>query len=387
MSRRSFVRSLLYLASAVVVCLVTYLLITIPGAWFPGVSERGFGVSELTVSRGSGGVSERELVVGADATGLALVSVVTSFRASEYPAVHWLAADIPEGASVRLLWRTDYAPEKLNSVAIAVEAGRTLPAVLARNPAWLGRVTGLALAIQAKAPQPARISGVVAKPMGAVELLRDRTREWFSFEGWTGASINTITGGADVQDLPLPLLLACAVVLATVIAALVQHWRPGALGMGVPVLAGAMFLVAWFVLDARWTANLARQEAVTAHQYAGKDTAARHLAAEDGALFAFVERARARLPQQPARVFIAADADYFRGRAAYHLYPHSVYSEPRANTLPPARVMKPGDWLLVFQRRGIQYDPARQLLRWEGDQTRSAELKYVEPGGALFLIR
>ena len=50
--------------------------------------------------------------------------------------------------------------------------------------------------------------------MGAIELLRDRVGEWLAFERWNGASINTITGGADVQDLPLPALLATVVLLS-----------------------------------------------------------------------------------------------------------------------------------------------------------------------------
>jgi hypothetical protein len=86
-------------------------------------------------------------------------------------------------------------------------------------------------------------------------------------------------------------------------------------------------------------------------------------------------------------VFVVADAHYFRGRAAYHLYPHSVFFDPRSNELQPASRMRPGDWLLVYQRRGIQYDAAHQLLKWNGDQTITAELKLVEPGAGLFLIR
>ena len=39
-----------------------------------------------------------------------------------------------------------------------------------------------------------RIRGVIVKPMGTVEVLRDRAGEWLAFEGWTGTSINTITG-------------------------------------------------------------------------------------------------------------------------------------------------------------------------------------------------
>src|ERR1700680_125157 len=122
---------------------------------------------------------------------------------------------MPEKGIVRMLWRTDQAPDKVNAIDVPVESGRPLPVLLADDPAWIGRVTGLALAIQGPLAQPLRIRGVIAKPMGALEMLGDRAREWFAFEGWVGTSINTITGGADFQDLPLPVLIALTVALAS----------------------------------------------------------------------------------------------------------------------------------------------------------------------------
>jgi len=369
-------------------CIVAYLAIAVPGAWFPSAKERGYAPAALTLARGTGRLVNNELhVTAADPSGFTLVSVVTDFRSSDYAAIAWLAADVPGDATVQLLWRTDYAPEKLNRAPIAVEAGRTLPTVLLNDPAWIGRITGIALAIQGSIAQPVRIGGVLAKPMGAVGVMQDRAREWFQFERWNGASINTVTGGADVQDLPLPVLIASAIALAALIAYGLERWRPGALGLHVPLAIGIMFVIGWLALDARWTANLVRQERETARLYAGKDWRARHLVADDAPVFAFIERARRVLPSTPARVFVAADAHYFRGRAAYHLYPHSVFFDPRSNQLPSASVFKSGDWLIVFEQRGIQYDPARQMLRWEGNQTRAAELKYAEPGGAVFLMR
>jgi hypothetical protein len=148
-----------------------------------------------------------------------------------------------------------------------------------------------------------------------------------------------------------------------------------------------LLVTAWLVSDARWTWNLARQVDATATRYAGKGTRAKHLAALDGQLFAFVEQVRSILPAAPARVFVVADEPYLRNRAAYHLYPHNVYAEPRANAMPQAGWLRPGDWLLVYQRHGVQYDAAAGKLRWDGTQSASAEMKLLEPGAALFLIR
>ena len=46
-----------------------------------------------------------------------------------------------------------------------------------------------------------------------------------------------------------------------------------------------------------------------------------------------------------------------------------------------------GDWLVVFQRRGVQYDAARHSLRWDGGATVSVDLKLLDHGGALFIVK
>ena len=255
---------------------------------------------------------------------------------------------------------------------------------MAKNPDWVGRVTGIALAVRGPLAEPVRVSGVVAKPGGAVGQFADRLREWLAFEGWSGTSINTITGGADVQELPLPTLLVVALLVAAV-AWFAFAWRGGRLA-ALPAVLAVLFVAAWVVLDAQWTWNLARQVGVTRAQYGGKDWRERHAAAEDGPLFQFVERARGKLPAAPARVFVVADAAYFRGRAAYYLYPHNVHFDPFRNTVPAAGWLRPGDYVVVYQRRGIAYNADEKKLRLEGGETVSAEAVLVEPGAALFRI-
>src|SRR6185369_9275194 len=104
---------------------------------------------------------------------------------------------------------------------------------------------------------------------------------------------------------------------------------------------------------------------LTLAQYGGKSTRDKHAAAEDGALYAFVEKARAVLPATPARIFVAADSPYFRGRAAYHLYPHNVWFEQNQGLLPRPEWLRTGDWFFVYQRHGIQYNPEKKSLRWD----------------------
>jgi hypothetical protein len=183
------------------------------------------------------------------------------------------------------------------------------------------------------------------------------------------------------------VLIALTVALAGTSVVLIERRRPGTFGASTPMVLGALFLIAWLILDARWTANLVRQERYTAQKYAGKSTRDKHLASDDAQLFVFVERALQILPSKPVRIYVAADANYFRGRAAYHLYPHSVFFDPLSNELNWAGGLRPGDWLLVYQQREIQYDLSRQMLRWPTGQTTSAELKLIGPDGVLFRMR
>jgi hypothetical protein len=382
-------RSVAFFAAALLCCVLGYLAISIPGSWFPSASPRAWNARDLTLARGAGSLVGDDLVIAAlDASGNALVTLTSDMRSSEFAAISWTVTDVPEGADAKLFWRSDVRPDKLNSAPVAIDGGHALPAIVAGNPDWIGRVTGLALAIHGTAlTQPIHVRGVSAKPMGARELIGDRAGEWLAFEGWNGASINTLTGGADIQDLPLPMLLAAALLLSGAASFAWRRFRPASGTAPLAAILLGTFVLAWFVLDARWTWNLARQVRLTASTYAGKDVRDKHLAMEDGPLYAFIEKARAVMPPAPARVFVVADLAYFRNRAAYHLYPNNVFAEPASNAMPPAARLRPGDWLLLYQHRGVQFDRTLGKLRWDSNQEVAAELKLVEPGSALFLIR
>src|SRR3989442_8162137 len=206
--------------------------------------------------------------------------------------MRWTGTDYPGGAEVGVLGRNAVAPSRINTAPVAIESGRPLPLLLAGNPAWIGHAKGIALLVSTRLDKPLHLRGAVAKPMGALAILVDRAREWYAFEAWTGESIEKVVGGADVQDLPLPALAALA---ASLTIAIWLGWTrlrrvsPAALP-GVIVVA---FLAAWLVLDARYVFNLARQTADTAARYKGLDWREKHLAAEDGELFEFMEKAPA----------------------------------------------------------------------------------------------
>jgi hypothetical protein len=54
--------------------------------------------------------------------------------------------------------------------------------------------------------------------------------------------------------------------------------------------------------------------------------------------------------------------------------------------MPPAGSIRADDYLVVYQRKGVQYDSAQQLLRWDGGPPIHAQLLLTDVGAALFKI-
>ena len=384
---RSLLVACALLAISLALCMFAYLAFAVLGPWFTSVRAVHWTPDAMVVSHGSGQQRPEGLtLIAPDGGGATAVSLTTSLRSSQYPVIAWQSRGVPNDIEVALLWRNDYEPARVFTQRLAVEAGRIQPISLAGNRNWNGTITGIALGLKGAYQQPILVLGATAKTTSAGEVLADRVREWFTFEAWNGSSINTIIGGADVQALPMPFVFAVIVGLAALMYVGLARWRPGWVGRATAVVIGGMFVAAWFLVDTRLQWNLYRQASVTARQYAGLSWAERHLAAEDRMVFAFIEKVRAKLPPPPTRVFMVGDEPYFRNRGAYHLYPYNVFFEPYANTMPPPSAFRSGDYLVVFQRQGLQYDAAQRSLRWDASPPVAAELVFAEGAAAMFKI-
>ena len=376
-----------FVASAVV-CLLGYLAFAAPGPWLDSPPTLQWTARELTVPRGTAQLARQGLVVSApDALRTAVIALNTSFRARDYPAVVWDVGGLPENMEVTLLWYSDINASRVFKRTLAIEAGHPISATLAGDPGWLGRIGGLALVLQGDFAQPIVVRGAAAEPMSALQVTGDRLREWLAFAPWTGASINGLEAQSDGHDLPFTVILAAVAGLAALLYAGLWRWRRGPLAPAAAAGFAVIFIAAWILADARWQWNLMRQADLTRTLYGGKSWEERHRAGEDGALFAFIDRVRNKLPPPPARVFVTADLAYFRARAAYHLYPYNVYYDPSSAAIPPPGTMRSGDYLLVYQRLGVQYDAAKQRLRWDGQPPIAAQLLITDAGAALFEIR
>ena len=383
---------LLFVAS-LLIGMLAYLAWTLPGAWFSRASAITWSASDIKVARGALlGVENGQVHFAPGANGLAVLAVNDRFPARSYPVLSWAVSDLPDGTAAKLLWRTDYAPTTQSQMDVVVENGRLLPTTVAHESGWVGNVLGLALVLQlpaqVSAPPPLAVENFRAHPMDALEALGLRIKEWSSSTGWRGTSFFQLN---DPGAFPLSLLVLAALALLFLGAATLFLWRrwsdrlldfPRTLPRHWLYAGMALFCMGWLALDLRWTAQLTQQAAQTWQTYGGKDWTQKHLAAEDGALFAFIEKARAELPPTSTRIFIMAEVSYLRSRAAYHLYPHQVFYDLNTTQAPAA--LRPGDYLLVFQQRGVLYDAAKKKLRLPSGVELSADAKVIDAGSALF---
>lgn len=380
-------------ALLLILVFVVYLERTLPGAWFPDVNSQTWDAQHVTLARGvllSDRSSMQQLAFQTDDTGMAVIVIDAQFSAAQYPALDFDVGPLPDGGAARLIWRNDLRPNERAQFDLQVdENGRIQTAVLTGHKSWFGNISGLALAVQLQPKQIFSVRGVSANPMGAGEALRRLLDGWLRFSPWTGTSIAQIN---DAQP-PLSHFVVLALLLPVALVTLLLSWRAWRRQQkfSLPVswlYVGMVFLLSgWLILDARWGVQLIQQAAQTQKTYGSKTITEKHLAAVDAPLFAFIEKARVALPQEPARVFALAPDPYLRSRIAYHLYPHNVYFDFYSAAPPAARVLRPGDYVLSFQQSGIQYDVAQKKMRWPDGTELAAEIKVVEAGSALIEVQ
>jgi hypothetical protein len=364
-----------------------YLVVATPGPWFTDVSSVRVTGERLIQSRGVGRIAGNNyLVVATDQSGLAIASLAIShLRASDFRRVRWFLGNVPADASLTLLWRSDRVPGRVNSAPLVLHDNVAQIVLTPGEREWVGNIEGLALAVKGTLATPLVISGVSIEPMGVADVISDLSNDWLTFIPWSGMSINTAFGGPPEQTVWLPVVVAVVALTAIGLCVLWRR-RPGHSGVSVSLVATAIVVAAWLILDARWLWLRWQQTESTQSAFAGKLPRDKHLIDVDGYVYAFAEQVRARLPKSSARVYVAADDHYFAARLAYHLLPHNTYLDHGSLALPPASQYKPGEYIVVFRRNGVRYDTVQQTLSWDDQPPLRVQLLLAHLGNALFKI-
>ncbi|OGT14395.1 MAG: hypothetical protein A3F73_10575 [Gallionellales bacterium RIFCSPLOWO2_12_FULL_59_22] len=349
-----------------------------PGKWQINSSSLQWKGETLTLMKGQGFNARGGLTIdGLSGAGIALATLpAPSFRAEDYPAVHWLISSDKQDAKVEFLWRTSVNPARVFAREIEWLGNSTTPLYMAGDINWQGQIIEMMLMVHAPLHAPLTIEAVKAEPpLGIV------WREWFGTEQWLGTSMHFMGGNESRHWLaPLPFVAVSLGLALLGYAALA--WRK-ILVFDHRMLWALVFL-AWFALDMRWQIDLLHKLGLTQQRYAGKSWEEKHLAADDGPLFDLMQQVRAKLPPTGQfRVYLIADDEYIRGRGAYHLYPFNVLS---SQELFAPKQFKPGDFIVILGKDEIEFDVARKLLKGSAGWKLSAELLLVAENNVLLKV-
>lgn len=355
------------------------------GAWLASVDTRTFAGSDLKPVRGTvrneGSVAILERPAE-DGNAIAAASFAP-FDAASYRIVQVRVTGAYPAGGLLFVWRSQKGEDNVRRVPLVSSGGRILPLRLTELDGWSGQVAGVGVIARGPMAAPLVVQSVELSPSSVWTTIDGLFSDWFEFEPWDGGSIHFMAGGNPALTHPLPLFMGIAFMVGVALYLFVivlGHTRFA------PQVVIAIALLGWIAIDTRWQWNLWKQLDLTRFQYAGKTWEDKRLAAEDGYLFEFMRAARHEIGTKPAHVYIFADDEYDRVRGAYHLYPLNVHVRPKQQTLVAPDVLKPGDVIVLYRKRGVQYLPAEKILRWDGDRQVRAEMLLFSVGNGVFRV-
>ncbi len=370
---------LLFFASALILSLV-YLQHSWTGKWMGGTKPLSWNGAALTMNKGQGYSDQGKLVIKAlTDQGIAVASLSPpAFQAENYSTILWAVSGATPSVKMEFLWRT--ADNRVFVRPLVWTANTLEPLEIAEDENWHGQIIDLAIIVTGTLAAPILVSGVSLESAPLPEALPNMVKKWFAFDRWQGTSINFVDGDAIDKNVAPALAIAAIILLALALSLILATAK--IMPLNVAMVWGMVFL-GWFILDVRWQTNLFQQLKLTHQQFAGKTWEGKHLAAEDGALFDFMRKVNTKLPPAGSRILYFSDNAYLRGKGAYHLYPHNVLAR---NDLPPASQVKTGDYIALFAKKGVKYDPSHQLLMWGDGQSLKVDLLFLATGNALFKV-
>jgi cell division protein FtsB len=353
-------------------------------------AQRQIAGAELELKQGTGEVSDDAFEVRAPAVrdSVLVLSPPLDLAASVHGRLQWALEGLPPNAGLSLVWSTSAVPGRPQSYRPTATERAAGEADLSEQPGWSGQVGRIGLLIQGPLPGPVRIESLGLAPArgGCVTLLEGLRSSWSYREPWSQRSINASMG---LEPRPFGLSAVLAVTLWVVLAILIHQLLCRRCSARARIISALFFLLlGWLALDLRWQGQLWARLAHTQETYAALDQEARWRAGENGALFALVERLRAELPAEPARVLVLSDdpGGYLSGRLRYHLLPHRT--DAGLARLPNPGEVAPGDYLFVLTTvTSVDYDRANQVLSLHGRSLPVEPIAPIRGLGDLFRVR
>jgi len=292
-------------------------------------ATREFAAAEFSFMMGSGSPERDRVVIDGFSNGYALLSSgPVAIPADRFRFLRLTLESRSAGGVPILFWRRSAAPGELVQSQLR-DVGEVL-LDLSADERWRGEVSEFGLLFEEGGGTYA-LGPVSLEPDSLGLRLQLTWNSWTAFEAWSQKSVNHLQGGRPEQPLRLPVLLTAWVALTLLLAWLLLP--RGNRSQRIWAIATLAFLVAWMVLDLRWTANSLRQAGQTLETYRGLSEDSRLALGLDGIVYRYIARLKADLlPAKPARILIVGDekaVEYYLQRAKYHLLPHSALAVRR----------------------------------------------------------
>jgi len=259
----------------------------------------------------------------------------------------------PSAYAPIFFWRQKGHEQEVSRTELPVMGSQLIDLKSVEN--WTGDIVEFGFFFEDPQGHAAELSGVSLEGISLASFVSLVLQDWYKFEPRSQRSINFLFGGAEQQRVPLPPVLFLWVVLSVLIFGLLNLGQKN----NFLKFAGIIFLIAWMILDVRWTNSRAVQTSDSIANLLMASEEERLENAFDGYLYEYISRIkRDVLRESPARIILIGDesaGEYNMLKAKYHLLPHAAAVRQRLNDrISPEHI----DYVLVFR----SYSDQAELL-------------------------
>jgi hypothetical protein len=286
---------------------------------------------------------------------------------------HLLRFDIKTDQSAYVpifFWRQKGNQQEVSRIELPATGPQLIDLKLAQN--WTGDIVEFGFFFEDPQGHAAELSGVSLEGISPGSFISLVFHEWYQLEPWSQRSINFLYGGAQQQRIPLPLVLLTWVFLSILIFVLLNFGQKN----NALKFAAVIFLIAWMILDLRWTNNRLGQASDSIANLLTASDQERLEKAFDGDLYEYISRLKREvLSENPGRIVLIGDesvVEYILLKAKYHLLPHSAAVRQQLDESISPEYM---DYVLVFR----SYSDQEQAL--SSTATHADLLKHVSVSG------
>ena len=318
----------------------------------------------------------------------ALISLKTTFRADNYPFLSYQFEGWHTGMRINFIWRTASNPRRLSTTILNRSLDDPGTLNLSKELNWQGTVTEIGLHFVGETrDEPLIIPELTFQPYSWTSMAAAVWSEWTAFRGWSGKSINFLTG-APGHPGTATLSPTLAMGIWSLLAVLMLLTAGVVISKRQLTSYGAVIVIPWIVLDLLWQSELNSQLMETKTTFGGKTTHEKHMVDVDKHIYEYSQRLKKEsLPTSSSRIFVLHNSqglDYYRLKTQYYLLPHNIYNF--GNT-PPSRGLRPGDYILALGNLpGLKFLPNDNLLTWSANKQLGVNLVDSDPLGNLYVI-